>query len=254
MHWMLRMAAVVGGGLCLSLAVAQPAEAGGGGAKLDIPAGCSGDIDCAQFPDNPWCSPGGSCGTCSDASNCADADQMCIDGACVVPCVEDMDCTAEQPTCDTQGGRCVQCQGADACADGEYCAQGYCLDDVCAEGDTICLASGAEVGTCNAEGSGYMTLEVCADGTECVASGGASSCAVVGEGTTGSATTGVDGTADGADGMGSSDSGGASGIATSGAADPDDDAEGCSCRADDPADLFTAGLLVLGLLGLRRRR
>ena len=57
---------------------------------------------------------------------------MCIEGQCFETCAESIDC-AEQMLCDA--GLCVadtspviQCSGSGACAEGEGCFDGKCLD------------------------------------------------------------------------------------------------------------------------------
>src|SRR5688572_26664340 len=102
-------------GLALGLlVVVAPRPAG---ATLDVAAVCDDDRDCAPYPENPWCDPNGSCYRCSENTDCAALDEVCEAGACVLPCVEAMDCTAAEATCHPDEGHCVECIDEPGCLD-----------------------------------------------------------------------------------------------------------------------------------------
>ena len=226
--------------------------------KFDIGAYCDSDVDCAPYPDNPWCDPEYNlCGTCQDNDDCADEDDVCQDGGCVRPCAEDLDCTADAPTCDVGEGHCVMCQDDSECTGSEHCANGTCRPDVCAPGELDCRAAG-RLAVCADNGSGWDVLQDCwALGQECVEADGESACVGEGESTggmPGGATDGADGGtgADGADGSSQATGDGAEDGAAdgTGGAEESPAADGCRSGGTTPA----AGVLAFLLpVWLRRR-
>jgi hypothetical protein len=223
----------------------------GAGATFDVAASCDEDRDCAPYPENPWCDPGGFCWSCGDDSECTAVDEMCIAGTCVLPCGEDLDCGAAEPTCHPDG-HCVECIDSAGCLESEYCSLGFCIDDVCSAGETRCHHLGSAVIVCNASGSGWDELEACAE--DCTVVDGAAQCAATASETAGSGTAGdPGGTTSGGEttgGGGTDDAGGGSG-GTGEPADGNESASKRGCRIG-PGPLGAWWLLLVPL-SVRRR-
>jgi MYXO-CTERM domain-containing protein len=222
----------------------------------DVASPCSSDRDCAPFPDNPWCSPDGTCWRCSGDSDCVGQDEVCLDGACVLPCSEDVDCSAAEPMCDRAQGHCIECTSDLGCLDSEFCAQGLCVDDVCTQGETRCRYNPEAVVLCNANGSGWDEAEACAEScldddgeAHCASSGSSTGVDATGGTTTGEVTSGGGDTTGETSGSTGSDDTGGTGAPAGG---DDGDGRGCGCRVESTSpDLWW--LLVLAF-GLRPRK
>lgn len=227
--------------------------------KFDLGALCDSDVDCAPYPSNPWCNvETGICWTCSDNEQCADEDEVCEGGACVRPCAEDLDCSADEPTCDVGEGHCVMCIDDDGCIAGEHCANGTCRPDECTPGELDCRIAG-QLAECQANGGGWDVLQNCwEEGLECLEEDGTPTC--VGEGeTSGGATDG------GAEGTTAGDEAGGASPVTAGDDAPGGDgtggtnetpaAGGCRSGGTTPVPGPIAGVLAFLLpVWLRRRR
>ena len=172
-------------------------------------------------------------GDCVDIDPCADVicegNQSCVDGACVVddPC-EGVMC-AEGESC--VEGACEQDPVTDACADvtcaeGQMCVEGECKDEPAAD---AC----ADV-TCEAD-------QICFDG-KCYA-----------EVTPNNMTPGGDNNGSGTNGEGTPDDMMNQGGGDDGDSESADDS-GCQAVGSSPIDGSLAGLALLGMVGLMRRR
>jgi hypothetical protein len=237
------------GSIALALGLLAVAVPRGAGAAFDVPSSCDEDRDCAPYADNPWCHPDGYCWSCSEG-DCTGVDEECREGACVVPCVDDIDCPTAEPTCEPQSGQCVECIDGSGCLESEYCSVGLCLPDVCSEGETTCRSLGSAVVVCNAQGSGWNELEPCdedcaiVDGeAQCVPMDpdGTSDGATTADGTTGDATTG------GFETGASADAGG-----TGEPASPNDSSSSRGCRIGPGS--FGAWWLLVVVAARRTRR
>ena len=226
--------------------------------KFDLGALCDSDVDCAPYPDNPWCNlESGICWTCSDSEQCADEDEVCEGGACVRPCAEDLDCSADEPTCDVGEGHCVMCLSDDECIAAEHCANGTCRPDECTPGELDCRVAG-RLAQCRDNGGGWdVQQDGWEDGLECLEVDGTPTCAEEGQ-TTGGAGGGggaAEGTTAGDDaGDDAGDAPAAEGDAGTGGgtggASQSPAAGGCRSGGATPA----AGVLALLLpVWLRRR-
>lgn len=221
--------------------------------KFDIGALCDSDVDCAPYPNNPWCNvETGICWTCSDNEQCADEDEVCEGGACVRPCAEDLDCSADEPTCDVGEGHCVMCLSDDGCIAAEHCANGTCRPDECNPGEIDCRVAG-QLAECQANGGGWNVLQDCwEENFECLEVDGTPMC--VGEDeTTDGATGAAEGTTAADDGGGSTPvtegDDGAGGDGTGGGTETPA-STGCRSGGTNPV----AGVLALLLpVWLRRR-
>jgi len=249
-----RMKRWLGGWVLLVGLIPTSAEA----STLDLGVHCQSDAACAPYPDTPWCNPeSGICWTCSDSAQCADEDEVCESGACVRPCAEDLDCSADEPICDIGEGHCVMCLSDDGCVAAEHCAHGTCRVADCSPGEVDCRFAG-RLAQCQDNGGGWDVLQDCwAQGQECLELDGTPMCVTEGDTTgdaagdadgTGSGTTAADddagqfdATAEGEPGADGDGTGGSSGTPA---------AEGCRSGGTIP----TAGVFALLLpVWLRRR-
>ena len=198
-------------GLVFGLVAGGPAEAW----ALDVASQCDSDLDCARWDGNPMCHPQEKvCYHCNTEADCFEEGEVCRDRNCVVECVDDMDCTPDEPTCDMATGQCLQCRSNDDCSESEFCGQGICAPDVCAQGETTCsYDTSSNLLVCNAVGNGWTVLEECG-ALECEDG----QCGGAGSGSSGGET----GSAETTPAMGDTDDGGA---------DADSDADASSgCR------------------------
>lgn len=241
-------------GWLVAACLGTPALARAGGEQFDVGQvlSCTGDRDCVGLAGAPWCGPSGVCSACMPG-DCG-LDTVCIEGACINPCLEDLDCTAMKPRCDATAGACVECVSngvpSEDCTRAEFCQLGFCVADVCENGETRCAQSRAAVSVCATDGSGFGLPQVCGAGLQCAEEAGVASC-VAAEADTD--TGDLDGTTGPGGGGPATDSGGSSSDATDGdAAAESSGARGCQIGSvPRPASVF---LFVVGLLGWRRRR
>ncbi|MDX9719333.1 MAG: hypothetical protein RBU37_01205, partial [Myxococcota bacterium] len=140
-------------------------------ARACVAEGDSAYCHCSQASDclgEAFCDAQGHC-----IAQVCDPDLLVCDGNVAVSCLPDgsaerrVDCGAQ--TC-LQG--VCQCTDDTHCAAAEYCSEGQCLPDVCAQGEEFC--AGRERRACAANGSGDSVLENCRIG--CVLESGQSAC------------------------------------------------------------------------------
>jgi len=161
---------------------------------------CNSSLDCQGAPQGPICdSATQRCVQCVLNADC-DAEGVCARGHCSPPCTSDNHCTPLGLLCNVAGGYCVRCTENLHCPELSHCSQEVCQLDVCQAGQPAC--QGTARATCNADGSGFGTVEPCPTGQRCVATAGSASC----EG-----SAGADGADDGGDDGGTRDNGEAGG-------------------------------------------
>ncbi len=223
--------------------------------EIGVSMACSTDEDCAMFSSSPHCNVEAmECQACLVDDHCEEGWACGYMGKCHDACSTDADCegVGGLDTCDVDAQRCIGCLDSEGCEASEYCFEGYCFDDVCAEGQLVCHRD--NVAQCPNDGSAPDVVETCAEG--CVESGGGATC--VGS-TTGGTTPGSDGDATGDNPPPAESDGTSAGASPVATGEMDDgggvtDRGSCACRSrgSDPAGLLPAGLLML--LGLQRRR
>ena len=121
------------------------------------------------------------CVQCLGNNDCA-TNQLCENGKChgFVPCSSDKQCTQMGLLCDSSKGKCAQCLANGDCPGIYNCQKvgvdgtGFCVLDVCAQGQGAC--NNNQKVTCNSVGDGYGSPQTCGAGTTCVAPGGKPEC------------------------------------------------------------------------------
>jgi MYXO-CTERM domain-containing protein len=191
--------------------------------------------------------------TCDGAGACVSGTPVSCDGAvcadaysCDAACVDDTECLGSHHC---TGAACVADLAAGAACDrdaqctSDHCVDGVCCDTACAGVCESCGQVGLE-GTCAAIPAGTDPDDECPGSAACGATGACADPQPDGG-------TGEDGSA-GTDGTTGHDGG----LPAQDAGNPGGTPGGCDCRAGaqarGPAAL--AGLLALGVLGLRPRR
>lgn len=152
------------------------------GATYSLSEPCSNEEYCAETVDHCLpriCTPGAALCDGETLTHCAEdgsgpekggkdctaTDQLCQNGSCVA-----LICHPRAKFCQNGSVRICNASGTasgpyEACSVDEYCDPvGECRPDVCNAGGPAC--KGEQLGTCTAEGSGFVTL-----GADCVASG-----------------------------------------------------------------------------------
>jgi hypothetical protein len=99
-----------------------------------------------------------------DENDCPD-DYICVNNHCGKACASDNDCVAPQ-LCDKEGGICVDCLRHETCEPLEYCDNGRCEPDVCAQGRVSCVENSTV--RCTDAGDGLEEPVACPVGEVCV--------------------------------------------------------------------------------------
>lgn len=241
----------------LAFALVATAPAVASAASSDIASGCRTDHDCAAFQSNPWCHDDGYCWTCEHSTQCADDDEICMNGACIVPCADALDCTSQEPICDAGTGQCAQCLDNDGCTPAEHCTNGTCRPDVCEPGRTACNDQGDGILSCRDDGSGFASGPACSGDTVCSETGNAAACVGDDSGTdsTGGASHADTAGCGGSPGDGPPSTSSAT-DAGDGTSSDDSDAsnnDAAGCRIDPRETARWPLWLLAGLLLVRRR-
>jgi Cys-rich repeat protein len=111
---------------------------------------CMQDSHCGLA--EPACDADGECRECINDSYCTGTRSVCNlrERECQAPCATNNDCGDNTPFCNTESGRCVECETTQNCDNNETCnAQGVCVECSanadCGGEDPICRT---EVGRC----------------------------------------------------------------------------------------------------------
>ena len=106
-------------------------------------------------------------GSSHTGTDCTQNEEVCVVEEAGAACVE-RTCVPDARDCDVAANAVVSCdaRGAEeattACDEGDYCASGVCLDQVCSPGGSnVCVLG--DVRRCNILGSGYDLVEDCRD-------------------------------------------------------------------------------------------
>lgn len=132
---------------------------------------CTGDEDCSTGACNI---AKHRCVDCTQDAQCGSG-KKCLDQTCRSACTSDNNCTPQGMLCDKTLTVCIECSDQMACKSGQVCdAYGKCVAPVCNAGDKTCLAGG--VGTCLANGSGFVVTKACPADSTCQVKSGKLAC------------------------------------------------------------------------------
>ena len=127
---------------------------------------CAQDSHCGLA--EPACDLDGECRECTDDSFCSGERSVCNldENECQVPCTAAADCEGDTPFCDTDAGRCVECEGDQNCENQETCsALGVCIecstDAECGGEDPFCRVAEGKCVECQSAAD-------CGNGSACV--------------------------------------------------------------------------------------
>jgi len=129
------------------------------------PFSCKSTKDC---PDMLVCAEDwGQCVECTGEEDCPEGLKCGADHAChdTYPCVSDKDCKKHDMICDKDAAVCVECRETAHCTGDEHCKQGFCIPDVCVQGEAYCDED--TVVACSGDGSQLSVVVVCAPAGYC---------------------------------------------------------------------------------------
>ena len=133
------------------------------------PTPCESTKDC---PGDLLCNKDlGQCVLCVGSEDCPEGKSCGADRTChqMYPCLSDLDCKDRGLVCDKTAEQCVDCLGYEDCPEDRYCADGFCLDDVCKSGPSKCQND--LVLNCADDGSGWETDQNCQPDGYCLQGG-----------------------------------------------------------------------------------
>lgn len=123
-----------------------------------IPVAACGEEDPKVRADEPGSSLGGGGG----------APGRFVDDGEMVRCGNSSECPDPSQQCRKEAGErvgvCIECQTDDQCASGETCSNGQCGGGVCRPGLLTCIDNDF-FATCNADGTGFLSPQVCESGS-----------------------------------------------------------------------------------------
>jgi hypothetical protein len=132
---------------------------------------CGSDDDCSTGACN---TAKHRCVDCTQDGQCGSG-KKCLDMTCRTTCASDNNCTPQGMLCDKTLTVCIECNDQVACKNGQVCdSYGKCVAPVCNAGDKTCLAGG--VGTCLANGSGFVVTKACPADSTCQVKSGKLAC------------------------------------------------------------------------------